>query len=113
MLGLTSCEAQDLTTGSVTRHLLKTTSFMLVTMVFSLLPWFVRIPVVALPVSVLEQRPGFQLRWIWYLSVLSVTLQVTVSLLLLRREFRRRLGREPESAVRSGGTAPASQGRRF
>ena len=32
---------QDLTTGSVTRHLLKTTSFMLVTMVFQTLYFLV------------------------------------------------------------------------
>jgi len=32
------------------------------------------------------------LHWIWYLSVFAVLLQVTLQLLLLRREFRLRLG---------------------
>jgi Na+-driven multidrug efflux pump len=55
----------------------------------SLVASFTRILVVAIPVVLLSQRPGFELRWIWLLSVLSVTLQLVVSLLLLRREFRR------------------------
>jgi hypothetical protein len=32
------------------------------------------------------------LQWIWHLSVFAVLLQVTLQLLLLRREFRVRLG---------------------
>ena len=40
----------------------------------------------------LAPRPGFQLRWVWYLSVASVTLQAAMILLLVRREFRLRLG---------------------
>src|SRR5919204_2925930 len=35
--GITAEHMQDLTTGSITRHLLKTTSFMLVTMIFQTL----------------------------------------------------------------------------
>jgi putative MATE family efflux protein len=57
----------------------------------SLIASFVRILVVAVPAIVLSRMPGFELRWIWYLSVASVTLQVTLSLLLLRREYTRRL----------------------
>jgi len=74
----------------------------------SLATSFTRIVVVAVPVVLLAQRPGFELRWIWYLSVLSVTLQMTLSLLLLRREFRRRLGRADRSVLAAGETAPAS-----
>ena len=40
-------------------------------------------------------RPGFQIRQIWILSVTTVMLQLVTSLLLLRREFRRRL--KPET----------------
>jgi putative MATE family efflux protein len=45
----------------------------------------------AIPAIYLSSRPGFQLRQIWILSVATVALQLAVSLLLLRREFRRRL----------------------
>jgi Na+-driven multidrug efflux pump len=57
----------------------------------SLFASFVRILLVAVPAFILAQMPGFQLHWIWYLSVMSVTLQMILSLLLLRREFQRRL----------------------
>ncbi|HUQ20466.1 MAG TPA: MATE family efflux transporter [Gemmatimonadaceae bacterium] len=51
----------------------------------------VRISTVAIPSILLASRPGFELHWIWYLSVLSVAAALTVCMLLLRREFRRRL----------------------
>lgn len=58
-----------------------------------------RIVSFALPAIWLSARPGFELRHIWYLSVATVLLQMTLSLLLLRREYRRRLdGRTPASA---------------
>ncbi len=56
----------------------------------------VRIVVVAVPVVLLSRVAGFELRWIWYLSVSSVTLQMLLQMALLQREFRRRLG--PRSA---------------
>ena len=61
----------------------------------SLLSSFVRILVVALPAFWLSRLPGFELRWMWYLSVVAVTLQMVMSLLLLQREFRLRLELEP------------------
>jgi len=64
----------------------------------SLMASFVRIFVLAVPVLLLSRLPGFQLRWIWHLSVLSVTLQMVLSLLLLRRELRLRLSFEPAPA---------------
>jgi Na+-driven multidrug efflux pump len=64
----------------------------------SLVTSFTRIVVVAIPVLLLAQAPGFALRWVWYLSVVSVTLQMTLNLLLLRREFRLRLTFEPAAA---------------
>jgi putative MATE family efflux protein len=54
-----------------------------------------RLLVVAVPTYLLARLPGFQLRWIWYLSVLSSLAQMTSNLLLLRREFRRKLALAP------------------
>jgi Na+-driven multidrug efflux pump len=50
-----------------------------------------RIVVVAIPVILLSRVPGFELRWVWYLSVAAAILQLSMNLLLLRREFRIRL----------------------
>jgi len=57
----------------------------------ALLTSTLRILLVAIPAFVLSGWPGFALRWIWYLSVGSIVLQMTASLILLRREFRLRL----------------------
>jgi putative MATE family efflux protein len=57
----------------------------------SLLASTVRLILVAIPAFLLARLPGFELRWIWYLTVVSVTIQMALSLLLLRREFGRRL----------------------
>jgi hypothetical protein len=48
----------------------------------------------------LSRMPGFQLHWIWYLSVAALLVQLTITLLLLQREMQRRLAVSPE-AVRS------------
>jgi putative MATE family efflux protein len=53
---------------------------------------FSRLALVAVPVILLARLPGFQLRWIWYISAAAVTFQMTANLLLLRREFGLRLG---------------------
>jgi putative MATE family efflux protein len=60
----------------------------------SLATSFTRIVCVAIPTLVMARMTGFQLHWIWYLSAGSVALQMTMSLLLLRREFHRRLNFE-------------------
>ena len=52
---------------------------------------FMRLVLVGVPVVLLSREPGFALRWIWYLSVMSVTVQMIASLLLLRRELNLRL----------------------
>ncbi|MCM3878828.1 MAG: MATE family efflux transporter [Vicinamibacterales bacterium] len=52
---------------------------------------FIRILLVAIPAFLVVRLPGFDLRWIWYISVGSVMLQLVMNLLLLRREFRLRL----------------------
>jgi Na+-driven multidrug efflux pump len=50
-----------------------------------------RILIVAVPSILLSRTAGFQLNWIWYLSVGAVFVQLVLSMLLLRREFNRRL----------------------
>ncbi|HMG11713.1 MAG TPA: MATE family efflux transporter, partial [Gemmatimonadaceae bacterium] len=50
-----------------------------------------RILLVAVPSILLSRTAGFQLSWIWYLSVGAVFIQLALSMLLLRREFGRRL----------------------
>ncbi len=70
----------------------------------SLMSSFVRIGVLAFPALALSRLQGFDLRWVWYLSVASVTLQMLMSLFLLRREFRLRLNFEtapPEAGAES------------
>jgi MATE family, multidrug efflux pump len=66
---------------------------------------FLRILMVAIPVILLARMPGFELRWIWYLSAVAVALQMVMTLLLLRREFRLRLAFEPSPPP---AVAPAS-----
>jgi putative MATE family efflux protein len=51
-----------------------------------------RITLIAIPVVLLSRLPGFQLRWIWYLSATAVAVQMIANLILLRREFHLRLG---------------------
>jgi MATE family, multidrug efflux pump len=51
-----------------------------------------RLVLIGLPILWLAHQPGFSLRWIWYLSVISNTLQMLLNLLLLHREFRLRFG---------------------
>jgi putative MATE family efflux protein len=55
-----------------------------------------RIVLIAIPVLMLSSSPDFTLLWIWYISTAAVFVQLTMNLLLLRREFRRRL--TPEAA---------------
>jgi len=57
----------------------------------SIVTSLVRIVVTAIPVLVLSRMPGFQLTTIWHLGVASVWIQFALAMLLLRREFRKRL----------------------
>ena len=52
---------------------------------------FIRILIVAIPAILLSRTSSFELNWIWYLSVAATVLQVSMNLMLLRREFRIRL----------------------
>lgn len=72
----------------------------------SLLASAVRLILVAIPAFLLARLPGFELRWIWYLTVVSVTIQMALSLMLLRREFGRRLNFAPAPPI---GAAPADR----
>jgi Na+-driven multidrug efflux pump len=57
----------------------------------SLVSSSIRILLVALPTWILSHIPGFQLRWIWNLSVAAVFVQMACNVFLLRREYQRRL----------------------
>jgi Na+-driven multidrug efflux pump len=48
----------------------------------------------ALPGYTMSRRPWFQMRYLWYLGVASVVLQLCMNLWLLQREFRRKLPRD-------------------
>lgn len=50
-----------------------------------------RLVLFVLPAMLLSRTPGFQIRHVWYFSVASILFQACVNLLLLRREFRRKL----------------------
>ena len=58
-----------------------------------------RLVTFAVPALWLAQRPGFQLRHVWVLSVITMTVQAGFTLWLLRRELRRRAVIEPGLTV--------------
>ncbi|MGC2321375.1 MAG: MATE family efflux transporter, partial [Terriglobales bacterium] len=60
-----------------------------------------RLVIFAAPAMALSMRPGFTIRQVWYLSVATVTVQAMSNLLLLQREFRRKLGAPPPIAQAS------------
>jgi hypothetical protein len=51
------------------------------------------------PALVLTGANGFELNWIWYLSAGAIGTQMLLSLALLRREFRLRLGERTKTEV--------------
>ena len=70
----------------------------------SLASSFARILLVSIPVILLSRIPGFALRWVWLISAATIVVQLGVSVLLLRREFHRRLVFDETAAP---GPAPA------
>jgi putative MATE family efflux protein len=72
----------------------------------SLVSSSMRLVILAIPAYLLSGVAGFQLRWIWYLSVAAVAVQTTLNLLLLRREMRRKLG----GLETAGAELPAAAG---
>jgi len=73
----------------------------------SLITSSVRIIVVAIPAIILSRMAGFDLTWVWWLSVASVFVQLGLSSLLLRREFARRLAFPPPESATVSIPAPA------
>ncbi len=63
----------------------------------------------ALPVIWLTSQSSFTIREIWWISVVSSTLQALVSWLLLRRELALRLVPPPDSAPREASGDPPSE----
>jgi putative MATE family efflux protein len=67
-----------------------------------------RIVLVGIPAIVLSRMEGFQLRWMWYVSVTAVVLQMITVLVLLQREYRVRL--TPFAQLPSSSPGPATAG---
>jgi Na+-driven multidrug efflux pump len=61
-----------------------------------------------LPAILLSRTPGFQIRYVWYLSVASQLIQACINLLLLRRELQRKLSEEFTDDIVAPGGAIAS-----
>ncbi len=59
----------------------------------------IRLLLVAVPLMFLTRVDGFELRWVWYLSVATIWVHLTMSLLLLKREFSRKLNFGAPAAV--------------
>jgi putative MATE family efflux protein len=57
----------------------------------SLVSSFVRTSLLVIPAILMARAPGFALHWIWYLSVGCVAFHALMNLLLLRREYGRKL----------------------
>jgi hypothetical protein len=47
--------------------------------------------ILAIPIFLLSRVSGFDLHWVWWLSLATAYLQLGLALWLLRGEFRRRL----------------------
>ena len=56
-----------------------------------------------LPALLVARTPGFEIRYVWYLSVASQVIQACFNLLLLRRELRRKLNFEELGDLVPGG----------
>jgi Na+-driven multidrug efflux pump len=76
----------------------------------SLLSSASRIITFVLPAVWLSTRPGFTLTQVWHLSVATVALQALTSLLLLRREFPRKLGTAQPAVALPAAGGPDSTG---
>jgi Na+-driven multidrug efflux pump len=62
----------------------------------------------AFPAVIVSRMPGFYIRQLWYLSVVSILLQACVNLLLLRREFKKKLVfSDADNLAPAGSASPA------
>ena len=67
-----------------------------------------RLFIFALPAAYLSRLPGFYIKQVWYLSVASILFQACVNLVLLRREFRRKLVfHDTDHLAPAGSASPA------
>jgi putative MATE family efflux protein len=57
----------------------------------SLISSFVRTSLLVIPAIAMSHAAGFALRWIWYVAVACTAFHALLNLLLLRREYARRL----------------------
>jgi putative MATE family efflux protein len=67
----------------------------------------IRLLIFVLPALIMSRMAGFDIKQVWYLSVATILLQAGVNLLLLRREFRKKLV-FPEGTVLPAVTGPAT-----
>ncbi len=70
-----------------------------------LLSSFIRTISIVLPALAFSRMPGFALNWIWYLATGCVFMQMTLNLVFLQREYRRKLSFEAPAAT--GAPRPA------
>jgi putative MATE family efflux protein len=71
-----------------------------------LLSSLTRLVLFVLPAVLISRTPGFEIRYVWYLSVASQFLQMCFNLLLLRRELQKKLAfEEGETFVAASATA--------
>jgi Na+-driven multidrug efflux pump len=54
-----------------------------------------RITIIAIPIIILSQQPGFDLKTVWYISVVGTAFQMVANLVLLQREFHKRFAPQP------------------
>ncbi len=70
-----------------------------------LLSSMTRLFLFALPALLLARTPGFEIKYVWYLSVASQVLQACINLWLLRRELRLKLAFEEMETLVPGSAA--------
>ena len=71
-----------------------------------LLSSMTRLFLFVLPAILVARTPGFEIKYVWYLSVASQVLQACINLLLLRHELRKKLRfEEPDHLIPGGATA--------
>jgi putative MATE family efflux protein len=68
----------------------------------SLLASALRMAILIVPALLLSRHPDFRMTWVWILSAATVWVQLGLCLLLLRREFTRRLGAAAAPLVPAG-----------
>jgi putative MATE family efflux protein len=73
----------------------------------SLVSSIIRTSLLVIPAYLMSRVNGFALHWIWYLSVAVVAIHMTLNLLLLRREYRRKLTFTAAAPAAAPGPAPA------